>query len=122
MDSLVVCFRRHRDKGPEANSHVSESESKVTGSLMEAPYRLASLLGPDQPEQASIRALNTYTTGRESGRKSALYRAGTVCRSRVLSAEAQCRIGALGCSCQSLGHHQPKPRVSKQDPVRLAPG
>lgn len=69
MDSLVVCFRRHRDKGPEANSHVSESESKVTGSLMEAPYRLASLLRPDQPEQASIRALNTYTRGRESGRK-----------------------------------------------------
>lgn len=35
MDSLVVCFRRHRDKGPEANSHVSESESKATRSLLE---------------------------------------------------------------------------------------
>lgn len=69
MDTLVVCLRRHRDKGPEANSHVSESKSKATGVSLGNRYRLASLLRPDQPEQASVRALNTYVTGQERGRK-----------------------------------------------------
>lgn len=40
MVSLVVYFRRHRDKDPEVNSHVSESESKATGSPMETPTGL----------------------------------------------------------------------------------
>lgn len=38
--TLVICFRRHKDKGLEANSHVCESESKATGSLWETPEGL----------------------------------------------------------------------------------
>lgn len=64
MDSLVVCFRRHRDKGPEANSNVSESESKAMGSLLETPEGLLPLCS----EQGSAKALNTYVTGQERGR------------------------------------------------------
>lgn len=64
MDSLVVCFRRHRAKDPETNSQVSESKSKATGSLLETP---AGLL-PLRSEQGSVRALNTYVTGWERGR------------------------------------------------------
>lgn len=64
MDSLVACFRRHRNKGPEANSHVSKSESKAMGSLLETPEGLL----PLRSEQGSAKALNTYATGRERGR------------------------------------------------------
>lgn len=38
--TLVVCFRRHKDKGLETNSHVCESESKATRTLLETPEGL----------------------------------------------------------------------------------
>lgn len=98
-----------RDKDSEANSPVSESESKATGSPLEIPTGLP-------PSDQSLEHFRDRLGKRQDTLPCTEWELGAGLG--VFSAKAQGGIG----SCQSLEHRQLKPRVSKQNPVRLAPG
>lgn len=116
-------FRRHRDKGSRGQ-FVSLSESKATGPLLETPQACFLSAEADQPQQANVRALHTHTQARKEARSSSLYKLAIPCRSGLFSANAQGRLvehWPFASRTARLGHLQPKPRVFRQDPVRLAP-